>query len=75
MCEWACRTYASCQRNPKHEIRYQINRCQTAAQNNVPCIPASGHQRDLLLARDIQDTNITGDCPVCEGNTPANSSD
>jgi len=77
MCGIACKTYAGCRRNPKHNIRTGYLRCQTAQArpNQQLCVPASGQQRDLPLTLDIQDTNVAGDCPVCEAETPPNSSD
>src|SRR5689334_15774679 len=62
MCEWACETYQSCSRDPKHHIRHHINYCPNAPQNgSQPCMPASGHLRDLPLALDVQDTDLAGD--------------
>ncbi|KAG5293582.1 hypothetical protein I7I50_04029 [Histoplasma capsulatum G186AR] len=76
MCEWACKTYAACTRNPKHMHHEHIIFCTlTRRDANDPCLPATGFLRDLPLVLDVQDTNIAGSCPPCAGTTPTNSSD
>ena len=39
----------------------------------TPCVPLSGHQRDLDQVLDIQDRNTAGKCPACGGTTPPSS--
>jgi hypothetical protein len=77
MCDIQVKTYASCRRTPQHNVRGDYLRCVAAhaRPNQQLCIPASGQQRDLPLSLDVQDTNIAGECPVCNGRTPSNSSD
>jgi len=77
MCDIQIKTYASCRRNPHHEVRGDYLRCALALArpNRQLCLPASGQQRDLPLSLDIQDMNVAGECPVCNARTPSNSSD
>jgi hypothetical protein len=77
MCEIQVKTYARCRRNPQHDVRGDYLRCALALArpNQQLCLPASGQQRDLPLSLDVQDTNVAGECPVCNARTPSNSSD
>lgn len=77
MCDIQVTTYASCRRNPQHQVRGDYLRCAAARArpNQQLCMPASGQLRDLPLSLDAQDTNVQGECPICNARTPSNSSD
>ena len=77
MCEIRVITYASCRRNPPHNIRAEYFRCAAAQArpNQQPCLPPSGRLRDLPLTLDVQDTNVNRDCSVCTERSPTNFSD
>lgn len=77
MCDIQVTTYASCRRNPQHQVRGDYLRCAAARirSNQQLCLPASRQLRDLPLSLDAQDTNVQGECPNCNARSPTASSD
>ena len=63
--------YAKC----GHFSHAEILKCAAACKrpNQTPCVPASGHQRDLPQTIDVQDRNQPGSCPACMVMTPPSS--
>lgn len=77
MCEIQATTYYNCETFPQHIIRGAYIRCSAAEGRPYQelCVPSSGQLRDLPLSLDQEDTDVDGECPVCAGQSPCNSSD
>ncbi len=71
MCDKAMRHYAGC----GHQVFYEFRQCHLARArpDGAICVPPSGHQRDLDQALDVQDQNLSGKCPPCNGHSPHSS--
>ena len=71
MCTKRMILFVDCQ----HTYATETIKCRTALDRagQVPCVPSTGHQRDLVQDLDAQDRNVPGKCPACRGLTPPSS--
>ena len=76
MCWKRMVTFASCAARPhNHHYHQGFVRCPVSLNrpNRAYCLPATGNLRDLPQLLDVQDRELTGDCPICKGITPPSS--
>lgn len=73
MCELSCQQYARPPRGCGHNFASGILRCRRSLVTGIVCTPQSGRVRDLPRNTDVQDMNLSGQCPQCLGLTPPSS--